>query len=168
MIMTTPTALARLIVAASLAALAAAYLSQYVGGLEPCPLCLLQRIPYGLTIFLGLAALLLIRRGRSPVMLIAVIGGIFALNAAIAFYHVGVEQDWFDKLAACLGGGQTPGTIEDLRAMLLDQPPPPPCDVVPWSLFGVSMAGYNMLYAAAMAAISLRGAAALNRTSRQP
>ena len=168
MMMTTPLFLARLIVAASLAALVVALLSQYVGGLEPCPLCLLQRIPYGLTIFLGAAALLLIGRGHSPVMMIAVIGGIFALNAGLAFYHVGVEQDWFGGLAACAGGGATPGSVDALRAMLLDQPSPPPCDLVPWSLFGVSMAGYNMLFAAALAAVSLFGAATLHRHSKQP
>ena len=168
MTMTTPIFLARLIVAASLAALVAAYLSQYVGGLEPCPLCLLQRIPYGLTIFLGASALLLIGRGHSPVMLIAVIGGIFVLNAGIAFYHVGVEQDWFGGLAACAGGGATPGTVDDLRTMLLDQPPLPPCDLVQWSLFGVSMAGYNMLFAIIMATISLIGAASLHRNSKEP
>ena len=162
----TPIILARLTVAASLAALVVALLSQYVGGLEPCPLCLLQRIPYGLTIFLGASALLLIGRGHNPVMLIAVIGGIFVLNAGIAFYHVGVEQDWFGGLAACAGGGATPATVEELGAMLLDRPPAPPCDRIPWSLFGVSMAGYNMLYAAILAAISLIGAAALHRDTK--
>jgi disulfide bond formation protein DsbB len=39
--------------------------------------------------------------------------------------------------------------------MLLDQPAAPPCDQVQWSLFGISMAGYNMLYAALLAAITL-------------
>ncbi len=163
----TPIILARLIVAASLTALVVALLSQYVGGLEPCPLCLLQRIPYGLTIFLGASALLLIGRGHSPFMLIAVIGGLFALDASIAFYHVGVEQGWFAGLAACAGGGATPGTVDELRSLLLDQPPPPPCDVVQWSLFGVSMAGYNMLFAIIMATISLIGAATLQRNSKE-
>ncbi len=163
MIMTTPIFLARLIVAASLAALVGALLSQYAGGLEPCPLCLVQRLPYAVNIFFGAAAVLSAGRGRNPALLIAVIGVIFALDSAVAFYHVGVEQDWFGGLAACAGGGATPGSVDELRAMLLDQPPPPPCDLIPWSLFGVSMAGYNMLYAATMAAISLIGAATLFR-----
>ena len=50
--------------------------------------------------------------------------------------------------------------------MLLNEPPPPPCDQVQWSLFGVSMAGYNMLYAALMAAIVLIGAATLYGKAR--
>jgi len=164
----TPIILARLIVAASLTALVVALLSQYVGGLEPCPLCLLQRIPYGANIFLGAMAILLVGRGRVPIMLIAVIGGLFALDASIAFYHVGVEQGWFAGLAACAGGGATPATVEELSALLLDRPAAPPCDQIQWALFGVSMAGYNMLYAALMAAISLIGAASLLRRAKAP
>ena len=166
MTMMTPILLARLSVAASLAALIAAYLSQYAGGLEPCPLCLYQRLPYGAIIVLGAVAVLLIGRGRNPVALIALIGGLFALDSGIAFYHVGVEQGWFEGLASCAGGGATPATIDELRSMLLDQPPPPPCDQVQWSLFGVSLAAYNMLYAASMAVIILIGAAALHRKAR--
>ena len=87
-------------------------------------------------------------------------------DAAIAAYHVGVERGWFAGLAACAGGAGTPATVDALKAMLLDQPPAPPCDQVQWSLFGVSMAGYNMLYAATLAAISLIGAAANFRKAR--
>ena len=159
----TPVFTARLVVAASVAALAAALLSQHVGGLVPCPLCLLQRLPYAVNIFLGAAAVLAVGRGRNPVILFALIGVIFALDASVALYHVGVEQGWFEGLAACTGGGETPATVEELSAMLLDQPAAPPCDQVQWSLFGISMAGYNMLYAATMAAITLIGAAALLR-----
>ncbi len=162
----TPAVLARLALAASLAALAVALLSQYVGGLEPCPLCLYQRIPYGVNIILGAVAILLIGRGREPLALIALIGAIFALDAGIAFYHVGVEQGWFEGLAACAGGGETPDTVDALKALLLNKPPPPPCDQVQWSLFGVSMAGYNMLYAALMAAIVLIGVATLYGKAR--
>ncbi len=164
--MMTPSLLARLAVAASLAALVVAYLSQYAWGLEPCPLCLYQRFPYGANIVLGAWAVLLAGRGRTPVALIALIGGVFAVDAGIAFYHVGVEQGRFEGLAACAGGGATPATVDELRSLLLDRPPPPPCDQVQWSLFGVSMAGYNMLYAASMAAIILIGAAALHRDAK--
>ena len=150
-----PRFISRLAIAASLTALAAALLSQHVGGLAPCPLCLLQRLPYAVIIFLGAAALLAAGRGHNPVVLFALIGALFALDAAIAFYHVGVEQGWFEGLAACAGGGETPDSVDALRALLLDEPAAPPCDRVQWSLFGISMAGYNMLYAALLAAITL-------------
>ena len=162
--MVTPRAVAGLIVAASVAALAAAFLAQYIGGLEPCPLCVYQRYPYGLTIAFGALALATTGRGQWPALFVGLSGAAFATGGAIAVYHAGVEQGWFEGLAACAGIA-TPATVEELRAQLLG-PPPPRCDEVPWSLFGVSMAGYNVLYSAALAALSLGGAAAFARTAR--
>ena len=93
---------------------------------------------------------------------------VFAGEAGLAFYHVGVEQHWWAGLDACAQAGATPGTVDELRELLLEGPPTPPCDEVQWSLFGVSMAGYNMLYAGVMAGISLFGAAALRRKAIDP
>ena len=87
----------------------------------------------------------------------------FTGEAGLAFYHVGVERHWWAGLDACGAAGATPGTVDELRTLLLEEPPPPPCDQVPWLLFGLSMAGYNMLYAGVMAGISLFGTAALHR-----
>lgn len=159
----TPLFVVRFALTASLTALIAAYLSQYIGGLQPCPLCLYQRVPYGINIFLGAVAIYLIGRDRMPIILIAVIGSVFMVDAGIAFYHVGVEQGWFEGLAACAGGGETPGTVSELMSILLNEPPPPPCDQVQWSLFGVSMAGYNMVYASLSATITLIGVVKWNK-----
>ena len=164
--MATARSLAGLILGASIAALGGAFLAQYVMGLEPCPLCLYQRVPYAATILLG--ALALAGRGGWPLLAIALAGAVFTGEAGLAFYHVGVEQRWWAGLDACAQAGATPGTVDELRDLLLEGPPPPPCDEVQWSLFGVSMAGYNMLYAGVMAGISLFGAAALRRKAIDP
>ncbi len=163
--MLTLRAVAGLVLGGSAAALAAAFLAQYAGGLEPCPLCVYQRYPYGATIALGALALATAGRGRWPLTFVALAGGVFAGEAGLAFYHTGVEQGWFEGLAACAAAAETPDTLEDLRAQLFAAAPPR-CDEVPWSLFGVSMAGYNFLYSAALAALSLGGAAALARKAR--
>ncbi len=161
--MITTRTLAALILAASVAALGGAFFAQYGMGLEPCPLCLYQRFPYAATI--GLGALALAARDRWPLLFVALAGAVFAGEAGLAAYHVGVEQHWWAGLDACARAGATPETVDELRTLLLEEPPPPPCDEVSWSLFGVSMAGYNMLYAGMMAGISLFGAAALHRKS---
>ena len=159
-------ALAGLILGASAVALGGAFFAQYALGLEPCPLCLYQRYPYGAAIVLGALALAMAGRGRWPVVLVGVAGAVFAGEAGLAFYHVGVEQEWWAGLQACTPAGETPGTVDELKTLLLEELPPPPCDIVPWSLFGVSLAGYNALYAAGLAAISLAGAATLARKAR--
>ncbi len=159
--MITPRAVAGLILLASVAALAAAFFAEIVAGLEPCPLCLYQRYPYGVTLVLGVAALAAAEQGRWPAALIALAGVAFTADAGIAYYHVGVEEGWYEGLAACAGGGGTPATVEELQAQLPEAPPR--CDEVAWSLFGVSMAGYNMMYAASLAGFSLTAAVVLAR-----
>ncbi len=74
--------------------------------------------------------------------------------AALAFYHVGVEQHWFAGPSACTAAAGTPTTLEALKAQLLHQQPVR-CDEPAWSLFGISLAGWNLLASLAMAGICL-------------
>ncbi len=154
------------VVAASAAALAAAFFAQYVAGLEPCPLCVYQRYPYAATIVLG--ALALATPGRWPALFVGLAGIVFAFGGGIAFYHVGVEVGLFEGTAACLGGGgEAAATVDELREQLLGTPPAPRCDEVAWSLFGVSIAGFNLMYAAVLATASLGVAATLAKRPRR-
>lgn len=147
--------IAVLLLAASLGPLAGALVAEYVFELLPCPLCIYQRWPYVATALLAVLVMATATRGRWPALLVGLAGLVFAGESALAFYHVGVEQGWFEGLAACTGAaGETPATIEELRAQLLAAPPPR-CDEVPWSLFGISMAGYNVIYAAVLAIVGL-------------
>ncbi len=160
--MLTPRAVGGAIVAASVAALAAAFLAQYVAGLDPCPLCVYQRYPYGATLALGVLALA--APGRWPALFVGLAGAAFAAGAGTALWHVGVQAGWFEELAVC-AGGDVPQTLDDMRAQLAG-PAPPPCGEVAWSLFGVSIPGYNLMYSAALAALSLGAAAALARKAQ--
>ena len=142
---------ALLLLAASAFALATAYAAQYWGGLEPCPLCLYQRIPY----FLGgalAAAALMVRSPRLLPLLLLLAAVAFFVNTWIAFYHLGVENRLWSS-AVCAGDAPAITSIEDLRRALA-QPPPKPCDAVDWTLFGVSMAGYNVIVSAGLAALA--------------
>jgi len=142
----------------SAAILGAALLSQFVGGLQPCVLCLYQRWPYVATIALGLAGFALARRhpGAARAAL-GLAGLVFLVGAGIAGFHVGVEQGWWQGTAECGAPAGGAMTLEALRAQVLAAPVVR-CDEVPWSLFGISMAGYNLLISLAMAAAALLGA----------
>ena len=87
------------ILAASLTALGSAFAAQYVWGLEPCILCLYQRIPYGLAALLGLAGLFAPPGARAWIG--AGAGLVFVIGAGIAAYHVGVEQHWWQSTTSC-------------------------------------------------------------------
>ena len=151
---------------ASLAMLAAAFTAQYLFGLEPCVLCLYQRVHYGATAVLAVVGVSLAGEGRMPGMIVGLCGVVFLTGAGLALYHVGVEQHWWGSIAACGGGGVRGDiTLEQLRAGLAAKPPKP-CDQVDWTFFGVSLAGFNALASLGLAVFSLAAARTLIRRGR--
>ncbi len=152
------------ILAASIGALITAYTVELAFGIEPCILCLYQRIPYALAGTLALAALLA-PGGRVKVWAVIGAGVAFLAGAEIAFYHVGVEQHWWRSLASCgvAAGDPEPETVEELRRLLTEAGPAKACDEVDWTLFGVSMATYNVAASLALAVGSLWGAEKIRR-----
>ncbi len=138
-----------LLALASITALAAAFISQYGFDLQPCVLCIYQRWPYAIVIALCLLVVVPGLRQRTP-WLLALCALALAVNAGIAAYHVGVEQHWWAGSEACVGAGGTPQTLDALRAQIMNTPVIR-CDEVAFSLFGVSMAGYNVLFSLALA-----------------
>lgn len=120
---------------ASAGLLTGAYLFEYVGKLPPCEMCLWQRVPHWLIIGLCLIAFLT-RRARLllPLMLLVMLG-----SAGLGLFHAGVEQHWWQGPAHCTGYN-IPTDITAIVAAPIVR-----CDVPAWSLFGISMAGYNAL-----------------------
>lgn len=90
-------------------------------------------------------------------MVLTLAGLVFLAGAGIAAFHVGVEQHWWQGLASCGGNLPQARTVEELRAALLAQPVVR-CDEVAWSLFGISMAGWNFLFSLGLAALSFAAA----------
>jgi disulfide bond formation protein DsbB len=153
-----PRLAAALVVVVGVFALAAAFAFQYIGGLAPCILCIWQRYPYGVVLALGVIAFLLAGKPQAARALIALAGLVFLADAAIAAFHVGVEQKWWAGTAECGGNLAAGVSAEDLKAQLLAAPVVR-CDEVAWSLFGISMAGYNFLIALVSGLVALAWAA---------
>lgn len=130
--------------------LAGAYGFQFLGGLQPCVLCLYQRVPHAAVLVLTLGAIVLVaRNARAATAALALSGVALLVGAGIAGFHAGVEQHWWAGTAEC--GSTTAATsVAELRAQLLAQPIAR-CDEVAWSLFGISMAGYNLVVSFGMA-----------------
>lgn len=146
---------------ASAAMLGGAFAFQYIGGLEPCVLCLWQRYPYGVVIALAVIGGIFCQapgRAKGAVAALMALSALALLtDAAIAGFHVGVEQRWWQGTQGCTGAPGA-GSLDALRAQLLAQKVVR-CDDIAWSLAGISMAGYNM--AAALALSTFAGLAAL-------
>jgi disulfide bond formation protein DsbB len=131
------------VLVASAFVLGGALLSQYWGGLAPCELCLLQRWPWGAAIVISFIATMVGSRSALP-WVAGLLAAVFAVSSALAFYHVGVEQHWFAGPNACSGAATAADTVEALKAQILGQQPVR-CDEVAWSLWGISLAGWNLL-----------------------
>jgi disulfide bond formation protein DsbB len=127
-------------------------LSQYLGGLAPCELCLYERWPWDAAIVISFIAAMAGNRPAVP-WIALLLAGVFAVGGALAFYHVGVEQHWFAGPQACTAGA-TPASLEALKSQLLHQQPVR-CDQPAWTLSGVSLAGWNLLASLIMAGISI-------------
>ena len=132
-----------LVMAVCLGALGTAFASEVWGGLEPCILCIYQRYVYGVALLIGLAGLALSGRPSLVRASLWLAGLTFLVGVAIAFFHVGVEQHWWRGTADCHAPALDADlSVDELREQLLNKSFVP-CDEIPWSLFGISMAGYN-------------------------
>jgi disulfide bond formation protein DsbB len=126
--------------------------AQYWGGLLPCELCLKERWPWDAAIVVGFVAAM---TGSRPAQLwvALIVALIFLVGSGLAFYHVGVEQHWFAGPTACTAGG-APTTLAALRA-LIEHQQAVRCDEPAWTLFGVSLAGWNLVASLIMAALAV-------------
>ena len=113
--------------------------SQFWGGLYPCEMCHWQRWPHYAAMGIAVLAFLLGQKGGVRV-LVALAALAILTSGAIGVYHAGVEYKFWEGLTTCstMGGGAV--TIEDIMATPLIR-----CDEPQWSLFGISLAGFNAL-----------------------
>lgn len=123
--------------------LVGAVIGQFVFGMQPCVLCLYQRIPYAIVAGLALLGLLLPLGSGIRRWLVAVAGVVFLFGSALAFYHAGVEWHWWGAITACGGAPLGEMSMEQFQAQLLS--PQKPCDQVDWRVLGLSLAGWNSL-----------------------
>ncbi len=151
----------RIVTLGSLALLLGAYGFQYIGKLPPCEMCWWQRYAHMAAIPLGALAIVADRPGKRDWAMVFLLAAGIALvvGAGIAGYHVGIEQKWWVGETTCsnvtLQGTTVQEMLQDLYARPLVR-----CDEIPWSMFGISMAGYNLILSAALAALAVRGALA--------
>ena len=142
--------------------LALAHAFETFGGYAPCTLCLHQRTVYWVAGSVALAGMALTSRGglsRFRWAFNIALALIFAVGMGIAIYHSGAEWKWWPGPTTCASSG---GKV-DLNALaaIANGPAkirPPACDEAAWRLFGISMAGYNVLVSLKLTVLSLMAA----------
>jgi len=141
-----------LIAAASIVILATVWIFQGFG-YAPCELCLTQRYAFYAAAPLALLTALLANRSahglaRAGFALLALV---FAANAGLAAYHAGVEYHWWAGPTACTGGSTGSLDVNNL-VNALNSVKVVRCDEVQLRIAGLSLAGWNVVASAVLAA----------------
>lgn len=119
--------------------LAGAYIAQYGFGLYPCEMCWWQRYPHFAAILFAVLALVVPGKG----FWLALAAAAITLSGMIGGFHAGVEYGWWPGMTTCTTSiSASAGNALDaiMNAPLVR------CDVAPWTLLGVSLAGWNALF----------------------
>ena len=124
----------------SLIALISAYFIEYVLGHQPCNLCLIERIPYGISIIL-ISLTLFLKKNEKFFILLLILTFIFSF--AISFYHLGIEQGIFQESAVCgVKDFSENITKEELLNQLNEKTVS--CKDVTFRVFGLSLTTINI------------------------
>jgi disulfide bond formation protein DsbB len=138
------------------ALLAGAWGFQLLAGLPPCEMCHWQRWPHYAALVVALLAFAATRSPGLSRALVILAGLLIVASGAVGVFHAGVEYHWWAGPAHCTGGGFS--GADPLRALLSQRIVR--CDVPAWSLFGISLAGWNALISGlgglAVVALALR------------
>ena len=119
------------------------YFTEYVLGYKPCPLCIYQRIPYFIIFFSSILSIIYNRIYKVGllILIVSVISSIM-----ISGYHSGVERDIFKPLDVCSTNNNMSSNISLAEYLeIINQAQAVPCTIPAFTIFGLSMADYNLI-----------------------
>ena len=119
--------------------LVAALYVEYILGFKPCILCIYQRIPYAIAIFISSVAFFV---GNKNILLI-ILGLTFLAGILLSGYHVSIEKEIIEPLFSCTGDNIK--AIEKKEILKSLNNIQPDCKDVDFSIFGVSLATLNFI-----------------------
>lgn len=149
-----PRFLPQLIAGSAALVLIVVHIFEYGFGYLPCQLCLYQRLPWWAALGLGCIAALLIRQRPTLAFLISLLAlFVILVGAGLGGYHAGVEYGFWQGPTGCSGAQDLSSGLTSAIQQVESGPAGPSCGEVVWSLFGISMAGYNMLISLGLVAL---------------
>ena len=131
----------KIVFAISLTSIISAYFIEYILGHQPCNLCLIERIPYGISIIL-ITSNLILKINKKFIILLLIVT--FAFSLIISFYHFGIEQDFFKESAVC-GIKNTSEFISKEELLKKLQEITISCKDVTFRVFGLSLTTLNII-----------------------
>ena len=130
----------KLIFIISFVAIISAYFIEYALGYQPCNLCLIERIPYGLSLLLIIIYFVFKKNEKFVIILLTLI---FTFSFLISIYHFGIEQGFFEESAVCSLNNATDIISKDELLKILNEKPVS-CRDVTFRVFGLSLTTINI------------------------
>ena len=141
-----------LILLFSIFALSAAYYIEYILGHQPCNLCLIERIPYVVSIVI---ILLFIFIQKFEGFFLIILSITFMIASIISFYHFGIEQGFIKESLVCdLDSNNTDLTKEALLNQL--QEVTVSCKDATFKILGLSLATINIFISLIITTITIK------------
>ena len=134
----------------SLLAIFFALYVEHVLGYKPCKLCLYQRIPYIVSIFISFVGYNYFKNDKILILIVV----IFSISVLISGYHYGIENSIFEEFSGCTANNLEIIDKSELLKSLDDNVSS--CKDVNFKLFGISLAGINFLLSLLIVIYSLK------------
>ena len=132
--------------------LVSAFVIEYQLDHKPCKLCLYERIPYFLSMLLIIKMLFIKKYERATLLILFLI---FIISAALAFYHFGIEEGFFNETLACTTGDLSKTLSKEELLELLKQHSIS-CKDVSFRILGLSLAAINTIFSLVLSVIFVR------------
>ena len=136
----------------SLISIFSAYFIEYILGHQPCNLCLIERIPYGLSVFLLILNNILKKNEKFIILLLILI---FAFSLIVSTYHFAIEQGFLEESAVC-GLQNTSNIISKDELLKQLQLKTISCKDVTFRIFGFSLTTINIMISLFLVTMSIK------------
>ena len=123
---------------------------EYILGYNPCKLCLYQRIPYIIAIFISFIGYNYFKNNKILILIVIV----FSISVIVSGYHYGIENNIFEEFSGCTTNSLEIVDKKELLKSLNDNITN--CKDANFKLFGISLAGINLLFSLLIVIYSLR------------
>ena len=138
-----------LILLFSVFAVSAAYFIEYILGHQPCNLCLIERIPYAISIIIIVICLFTQKFEKITLIILSIT---FFAAALLSFYHFGIEQGFIKESLVCDLNSlnnelSREAILNQLKEMSIS------CKDVTFKILGLSLATFNIFISLILSAI---------------
>ena len=141
-----------LILLFSIFALLTAYFIEHILGHQPCNLCLIERIPYVVSIVIVLLFIFIQKFERFFLIILSIT---FIIAFVISFYHFGIEQGFIKESLVCdLNSNNADLTKEALLKQL--QEVTVNCKDATFKILGLSLATINIFISLTITTITIK------------